>query len=187
MTITFTIAASLTGITVPPARIDARQLAAFRAFAHENGALTGSQPYNDPTFPSYDFEARVCAWSLSALSSLFGYDEAVIAVLEEVQFRGRRVLFARDRTTGELTIAVAATLDAAADITLTSPDADDMLDALRLDLEPGELSADELRTKLKDPHTIERLWRAGLHRYLPRLDTLAAVQIEDDETHLVWV
>ena len=187
MSITFTIAAPLTGIAVQPARIDARQLAAFRAFAHENGALTGSHRSLDPGFPAYDFEARVCAWSLSTLSSLLGYDEAVIAVLEEAQFRGRRVLFARNETTGELTVAVAATLDAAADIMLNSPDADDILDALRLDLEPGQLSGDELRAKLKDPHTIERLWRAGLHRYLPRLDTLAAIQIEDDETHLVWV
>ena len=42
------------------------------------------------------FEARVCPWSLASICALFDYDEGVIAVVEEAQFRGLNVRFDRD-------------------------------------------------------------------------------------------
>ena len=170
MTITFTIAASLTGITVPPARIDARQLAAFRAFAHENGALTGSQPHNDPTFPSYDFEARVCAWSLSTLSSLFGYGRS------GDRRPPRRPSSAAAGCCSLATARRESSRSPSRPRSMPSPISHSLLRMPTTCCTRCASISNLVRSvpmscapKLKDPHTIERLWRAGLHRYLPRL------------------
>jgi hypothetical protein len=94
---------------VKPATVTARQLAAFRAFARERGELLDHDD-EDPLV-ACSFEARVCPWSLASICALFDYDEGVIAVVEEAQFRGLNVRFDRDDATRSISLRVASTPD----------------------------------------------------------------------------
>lgn len=93
---------------VKPATVTARQLAAFRAFARERGELLD---HDEDPLVACSFEARVCPWSLASICALFDYDEGVIAVVEEAQFRGLNVRFDRDDATRSISLRVASTPD----------------------------------------------------------------------------
>ena len=113
MSITFSLAVQQRAVA-KPAIITARQLAAFRAFARERGELIEDD--DDDPLVSASFEARVCPWSLASICALFDHDEAVIAVVEEAQFRGLTIRFWRDDATRSIRMCVGSSPDGAADI-----------------------------------------------------------------------
>lgn len=124
MSIVFRIATTADHGDNPTATIDVRQLAAFRALLRETEAKLGidllepDEDGDDP-FP-YTFEARVCPLALASMARVFGYDADVIAVLEEAQFRGRRVSFWRQEGTAGIRMSVSITSDQGVELDLAN-------------------------------------------------------------------
>lgn len=92
----------------PPAPVAAEALTDFIAMLRSESARLGV-PLLDPVRPdaSFTFEARVCPLPLATLARPFDHDPAVIAVLDEAQFRRRQVVIAADAH-GFASIAVSA-------------------------------------------------------------------------------
>lgn len=108
------------GTNAPHARIDARQLAAFRHFARNHGQLPKyDDPANNDPLP-YAFDARVCPWSMASICALFDNDVAVITVIEEAQFRGLNIRFWKDADTKTLCIGVSTTVDGSTEMSLAT-------------------------------------------------------------------
>lgn len=99
MSITFRIATAADDQPRPIATINARQLAAFRAFLREESERTCTvllaPDADEDAFLSYHFEARVCPLALAAVTRVFDFQTDVISVVEEAQFRCRRVSVCR--------------------------------------------------------------------------------------------
>ena len=121
MSIVFRIATDLDDRIVPPAEITARQLAAFRARLAAEGDRTGETLLHcrggDEEL-SDNFEARVCPFALATLARLFDYATDVITVLEEAQFRARRVKVWHTSPNGPIRMRVAETSDRALELDL---------------------------------------------------------------------
>ena len=107
MTISFT-ASVLASASAPAVAVSVRHLAAFRAFARERGESLGDE---GDEFLAYNFEARVCPWSLASVCAIFDHDPGVIAVVEEAQFRGLNIRFWRNETRGAVMMSVARSID----------------------------------------------------------------------------
>lgn len=183
MSISFT--ASVSGSPVAPAvAISVRHLADFRAFARDRGERFGNE---GNAFLAYDFEARVCPWSLASISALFDHDPGVIAVVEEAQFRSLNVRFWPDETNAAVMMGVATSLDGSASIDLANDSAYAVLDALGIEREScGRITVSELRSIVADPAIRHRLNRDGLGHYVDQLERLSAVDRTEDEVHVVW-
>ena len=183
MSISFTASVSASAVA-PAVAISIRHLAAFRAFARERGEHLGGE---GDAFLAYDFEARVCPWSLASITALFDYDSGVIAVVEEAQFRGLNVRFWRDERRGQVMMAVATSLDGSASIDLTNDNAYAVLDALGIERDTcGRVAVSDLRSIVCDPTVRTRMNRTGLGDYADQLERLARVERSEDEVHVVW-
>lgn len=183
MTISFT-ASVLASATAPAVAVSVRHLAAFRAFARERGESFGDE---GDAFLSYNFEARVCPWSLATVCAIFDHDPGVIAVVEEAQFRGLNVRFWRDDTKGTVMMAVAKSIDGSASIDLSNENAYALLDALGIDRDScGRIALPDLRSMVNDPARRRRLDSDGLGRYAAQLERVASVHRTEDEVHVVW-
>lgn len=170
---------------VKPAVITARQIAAFRSFAREHGELLDIDD-EDPLV-ACSFEARVCPWSLASVCALFDYDEAVIAVVEEAQFRGLNIRFHRDATMRSISMRVASTPDGSHPVSLLDQNARRVLEALHLrDDNRGSLPIAELRDMLKDPLVRRDLHELDTGDALGRFDILAGHAGDDHELRVVW-
>ena len=183
MTISFT-ASVLASASAPAVAVSVRHLAAFRAFARERGESLGDE---GDEFLAYNFEARVCPWSLASVCAIFDHDPGVIAVVEEAQFRGLNIRFLRNETRGAVMMSVAKSIDGSALIDLSNDNAYALLDALGIDRDAcGQIALSELRTIVTDPARRSRLDTDGLGRYADQLERLATVERTEDEVHVVW-
>lgn len=183
MTISFT-ASVLTSAIAPAVAVSVRHLAAFRAFARERGESFGDE---GDEFLAYNFEARVCPWSLASICAIFDHDPGVIAVVEEAQFRGLNIQFWRNEARGSVMMGVAKSLDGSASIDLSNANAFALLDALGIDRDPcGRIAINDLRSMVSDPEKRTRLNNDGLGRFADQLERLASVERSEDEVHVVW-
>ena len=107
---------------------------------------------------TFEFEARVCPLALAVVSKCFDHDPAVLAVLDEAQFLGRRVRVWQAERRGDIRIGLAPNPDAAPELEVANANALTLLESLGLDRErAGVLPMIELRQRLMDPRIRRRL------------------------------
>lgn len=191
MSIVFRITTSADHQERQTAIINARQLAAFREFLRREGERL-DMTLLDPDFPeddylSYRFEARVCPLALASIARIFDYQTDVITVLDEAQFRGRRVSVYREDDTGPITLSVGLTSDLGLELDLAYQNAFALLEGLGLRPDSvGEIPVDNVRARLADPAIRRSVEAQGAARYLSRLDRLIATGNLDDSSRLEW-
>src|SRR3546814_11848281 len=122
------------------------------------------------------FEVRVCPLALATVTAIFDHDPAVISVVEEAQFRARRVCVHHCANSAEITMRVALTSDSGLELDLASGNAYALLEALGVDAETvGGIALSQLRERLADRATSLRALRFGVDQYLTRLDRTSEV------------
>lgn len=191
MSIVFRIITSADQQDRQTAIINARQLAAFRQFLRREGEHLGTvlldPDYVEDEFLSYRFEARVCPLALASIARIFDYQDDVITVLDEAQFRGRRVSVYREDETGSITLSVGLTSDLGLELDLAYQNAFALLEGLGLRPDSvGEIPADTVRARLADPAVRRHVEAQGAAGYLPRLDRLLATADLDHSSRLEW-
>ena len=189
MSVTFRIATAADDRDGPTAAMTACQLAAFRALLREQGERCGivlADPDPEESgFPSNHLEARVCPVALATIARLFDYDEAVITVVEEAQFRRRRVSVYPVDQAGTLAMGIALTSDLGHELDLASSNAFALLESLGLRPDSvGEIPVDALRARLAHPAVRRRAMAEGTSAYLDRLDRLLTTADPDDAPRL---
>ena len=191
MSITFRIATAADDEARPMAVIAARQLAAFRTFLRGEGERIGAVLLDpdapEDAFLSYRFEARVCPLSLASIARLFDYATDVITVVEEAQFRGRRVSVFRDEAAGTINLTVALTTDMGLELDLASSNAFALLQSLGLGTESvGETAIETVRERLASPAFRRHAAEQGISHYIERLERLVAAAAPDESCRLEW-
>ena len=186
MTITFRVKSDDDTPSVPAARITIRQLAAFRNFAREHQLLGNEESKGDCGF-SMAFEVSICGFALAVLAKIFDMDEAVIAVIDEAQFRQRQIRVFKSDETGEIMMALSDTIDGSIDLDLADANAFAVLDALDLEADHcGTVTLTVLRDRLGDTAVRRRFTDRRIDHYLARLDRLAGIAAYEQEPQLVW-
>jgi len=187
MSILFRIAVPADEMEPPVAVITARQLAALRRYLHAQSERIGVALIEPDEVLGDCFEARVCPLALASVTRLFDHDPAVIAVVEEAQFRGRRVSIRHRPQAAEITMRVALTSDCGLELDLAYGNAYALLEALGLDAESvGEITAELLRERLADPATASKAVASGVEHYLPRLERLLTSVEGVEEARFAW-
>lgn len=191
MSITFRIATAADDEARPMAVLAARQLAAFRTFLRGEGERIGAVLLDpdapEDAFLSYRFEARVCPLALASIARLFDYAADVITVVEEAQFRGRRVSVFRDEAAGTIHLTVALTTDMALELDLASNNAFALLESLGLGAESvGETAIETIRERLASPAVRRHAAEQGVAHHIERLERLVAAAAPDESCRLEW-
>ncbi|HEX7855021.1 MAG TPA: hypothetical protein VF503_15130 [Sphingobium sp.] len=191
MSITFRIAIAADDQSRPIATLNARQLAAFRAFLREESVRSATVLLDpdaaEDAFLSYHFEARVCPLALASIARVFDFQTDAITVIEEAQFRSRRVSVYRIEETGKINMRVALTSDLGLELDLASGNAYALLEGLGLRPDSvGEIPIDTMRARLANPAVRRRAGELGVAAYLDRLDQLLASAHADDTSRLEW-
>lgn len=187
MSVLFRIAVPADDTTGPHAVITARQLAAFRRYLRAEGDRIGADLIEPDEYLGDSFEARVCPLALAAVTGQFDHDPAVISVVEEAQFRGRRVAVHHDAEVAAITMRVALSSDCGLELDLAYGNAYALLEALDIEAESvGEIPLDVLRTRLSDPSTPARAAARRVDHYLSRLERLLASANDQGDARLVW-
>lgn len=191
MSITFRIATAADDRPGPRAVINARQLAAFRTFLREESVRSRTVLLDpdaaEDAYLSYHFEARVCPLPLAAIARVFDFDADVIGVVEEAQFRCRRVSVWRDEPAGTIAMRVALTSDQGLELDLASGNAEVLLESLGLTPDSiGEIPVDTIRERLANPAVRRRAAAEGITPYLDRLDQLIGLADADETSRLEW-
>ncbi len=187
MSVLFRIAIPADDATSPHAIITARQLAAFRRYLRTEGERIGIALIEPDEYLGDSFEARVCPLALAAVTGQFDHDPAVISVVEEAQFRGRRLAIHHSADEAEIGMRVALTSDCGLELDLAYGNAYALLEALDIEAESvGEIALDALRSRLSDPSTPARAAVRRVDHYLPRLERLLASANALDDARLVW-
>lgn len=191
MSIVFRITTSADHQDRPTAVINARKLAAFREFLRREGERLGTllldPDFAEDAFLSYRFEARVCPLALASIARVFDYQDDVITVLDEAQFRGRRVSVYRKGETGPITLSVGLTSDLGLELDLAYQNAFALLEGLGLRPDSvGEIPVHTVRARLADPAVRRSVEAQGAAGYLPRLDRLLATGELDHSSRLEW-
>ncbi|PZU74424.1 MAG: hypothetical protein DI530_16160 [Sphingomonas sp.] len=191
MSITFRIATAADDRPGPRAVINARQLAAFRTFLREESVRSRTVLLDpdaaEDAYLSYHFEARVCPLPLAAIARVFDFDADVIGVVEEAQFRCRRVSVWRDEPAGTIAMRVALTSDQGLELDLASGNAEVLLESLGLTPDSiGEIPVDTIRERLANPAVRRRAAAGGITPYLDRLDQLIGLADADETSRLEW-
>ena len=141
----------------------------------------------EDAFLSYRFEARVCPLSLASIARLFDYATDVITVVEEAQFRGRRVSVFRDEAAGTINLTVALTTDMGLELDLASSNAFALLQSLGLGTESvGETAIETVRERLASPAFRRHAAEQGISHYIERLERLVAAAAPDESCRLEW-
>ena len=135
MSILFRITEPADDALSPSAIITARKLAALRRFLRSEGDRIGLALLEPDEYLGDSFEARVCPLALAAITSIFDHDAAVIAVIEEAQFRGRRIAIHHCAASAEITLRVALTSDQGVELDLAYGNAYALLEALAIEAE----------------------------------------------------
>lgn len=187
MSILFRVAVPGDEHPTPAAIITARQCAVFRRFLRDEGTRINIALIEPDEVLGDSFEARVCPLALAAVTRLFNHDLAVINVVEEAQFRGRRIAIHHNALATEITLRVALTSDCGLELDLACGNAYALLEALGMDADSvGEISLDLLRNRLADPTTATRAAERGVDHYLPRMERLVASATDVEEARLAW-
>ena len=187
MTILFRIALPFDDSPSPQAIITARQLAILRRYLRAEGERLGYVLIEPDEVLGDSFEARVCPLALAAITALFDHAPEVITVVEEAQFRGRRISVHHCARSAEITMRVAITSDCGLEIDLAYGNAYALLEALGMYPESvGEITLTNLLDRIADPATSARAQRFGVEHYLPRLQRLAASADGAEEARLAW-
>ncbi|RSU86974.1 hypothetical protein [Sphingomonas koreensis] len=186
MSITFRIATAADDQPRPSATINARQLAALRTLLRQQGERLGIVLLEPDDFLSYSFEARVCPLALATVARVFNFDPDAITVIEEAQFRSRRVSIYRGDS-GTIVMAVALTSDPGVELNLANGNAYALLEGLGLRPDSaGELPIDAVRERLANPAVRQNAAEHGVSHYLAGLDRLLATAHADDSSRLEW-
>ncbi|KQN33782.1 hypothetical protein ASG37_16690 [Sphingomonas sp. Leaf407] len=77
--------------------------------------------------PIFSFETRVCPLALAVVTVIFDHDPAVIAVVDETQYLGRRVHIHRDHQNTPIRLELAVSPDAASATNLAEANAHALL------------------------------------------------------------
>lgn len=192
MTITFRVDDGHNILSPSPAVITPDQLGALRDLLAEQSARTGAPMvmpiHGEPVSGSFEIEARVCPLALASIARCFDHDPAVIAVIDEAQFRGRRVRIWQEEPTGDIRLGLGLNPDDAPELELASGNAFALLASLGLDEEScGTIPMSQLRQRLMDPRIRRRLdGDPHMSRYVEALTTMAALKPTDGEYHLAW-
>lgn len=193
MSIRFRVDDGFNPLTITPAIINSDQLGELcRLLAAESDrhqmALTFPE-HGSPVEHSFSFSARVCPLSLASVSACFDHYPGVITVLEEAQFRGRRIRVWRSEADRDIWLGLSSDPDAAPALEVSSQSGVAILEMLGLDGSEtmGAIPIDELRRRLSDPSIYRRITNEpGLERYLPHLTEMARVRAFEGAPHLAW-
>ncbi|ARR57846.1 hypothetical protein HY78_30620 (plasmid) [Rhizorhabdus wittichii DC-6] len=191
MSITFRIATAADDLDGPTATINARQLAALRTYLREESVRIGTVLLDpdaaEDAFLSYHFEARVCPLALAALAKVFDFAPDVISVVEEAQFRSRRISVYRCERAGTIHMRMALTSDLGLELDLASSNAYALLESLGLRPDSvGEIPIETIRERLANPAIRRRAAEEGVAGYVERLDRLLATADSDETSRLEW-
>lgn len=187
MSILFRITEPADDALSPSAIITARKLAALRRFLRSEGDRIGVALLEPDEYLGDSFEARVCPLALAAITGIFDHDAAVIAVIEEAQFRGRRIAIHHCAASAKITLRVALTSDQGVELDLAYGNAYALLEALAIEAESvGDIPVELLRVRLSDPATPSRAALRGVDQYLPRLERLVASAQARDDARFAW-
>lgn len=187
MSILFRIAVPADEMTDPVATITARQLAAFRGFLHAEGARLGVPLLEPDEYLDDSFEARVCPLALASITARFDHEPAVIAVVEEAQFRARRVIVRPNRAATEIRMRVALISDRGLELDLASGNAYALLEALDIAAKStGDIALNMAQDRLRDPATAARARALCVDHYLPRLEMLLMTAPDPAVARLSW-
>ena len=191
MSITFRIATASDDQPGPVATINARQLAAFRAYLREEGERLGlallDPDSDEDRVLALNFEARVCPLALASVARVFDHDAAVIAVLDEAQFRARRIVVWWYESDRAIRMRPSLTSDHGDELDLAESDANALLEGLGLNPDlVGEIPIDTIRDRLANPAIRHRAEADGISTMLERLERLLAIADADDSLRLEW-
>lgn len=191
MSITFRIATPADDAPGPVAVINARQLAAFRRYLRDEGQRLGlsllDPDADEERVLAYNFEARICPLAIAAIARVFDHDQAVIAVLDEAQFRGRRVLVWWYEADRSIRMRPSLTSDLGIELQLADSDAYALLAGLGLMTDGvGKIPIATVRDRLTNPAVRRRAAEDGITHDLERLNALLATTDADDSSRLEW-
>lgn len=191
MSITFRIATAADDTPGPVAIINARQLATFRSYLREEGARVGlallDPDAETERLLALNFEARICPLAVAAIARVFDYDEAVIAVLDEAQFRRRRIIVWWYETDCSIRMRPSLTSDSGTEMHLAHGAAHALLEGLGLRPDDvGEIPVDTLRQHLANPAVRRRAEEQGLTYDVQRLENLVATAGLEDAARIEW-
>ena len=127
------------------------------------------------------------ASALAAITGIFDHEATVIAVVEEAQFRGKRIAIHHCPSSAEIILRVALTSDQGVELDLAYGNAYALLEALAIEPDSvGDIPIDLLRARLSDPATPSRAALRGVGHYLPRLERLVASAQEREAARFAW-
>ena len=192
MTITFRVEDGHNVLSPAAAVITPDQLGALRDLLDRHVVRSGVAMvipiHGDPGSGAFEVEVRVCPLALASLARCSDFDPAVIAVLDEAQFLGRRARVWQEKPTADMRIGLGLNPDAAAELEVTNGNAYALLAGLGLDEDSvGAVSMTKLRQRLTDPRIRRRLDDdPQVSRYVPALTAMAALKPADGDYHLAW-
>ncbi|TVV76417.1 hypothetical protein [Sphingomonas solaris] len=181
MTITFRIDDGFDAREPGPAIITVHQLGSLRDLLAAQTVRLGSPlilpEYGDPSEADFSFDARVCPLALAMVSACFDHYPDAIAVLDEAQFRGRRVRVWRYGPTRDIHLSLSSNPDSAPELKVANCNAYALLETLGLEPDSvGVVPVTELRQRLTDPRIRQRLDDdPQLSRYVPTLVAMASL------------
>ena len=139
MTITFRVDDGHNILSPSPAVITPDQLGALRDLVDEHSGRTGVPMvipiHGGPAPGSFEIEVRVCPLALASIARCFDHDPAVIAIIDEAQFRARRVRIWQQEPTGDLRLGLGLNPDGAPELEVANGNAFGLLVSLGLDEE----------------------------------------------------
>jgi len=193
MTITFRVEDGRSILPPTPAIITPDQLAALRELLSDQSLRLGFALllpiYGVTGDPWFEFDARVCHLSLASVSKCFDHDPAVIGILDEAQFLGRRIRVAQIERSSDIQMRLSLNPDAAPEMALANPEALTLLDGLGIDRKTaGMVPMTELRQRLMDPRIRRRLDAdPTLANSVETLTAMARLKPTDGEYLLAWI
>ncbi|MCJ2180159.1 hypothetical protein [Novosphingobium album (ex Hu et al. 2023)] len=192
MTITFRVEDSHDIDMPPPVPIEPWQMGALREVLAENGERIGTDlivpEYGNIDAPVFAWEARTAMLAVAAIARCFDYEPGALAIIEEAQFRCRRLRISRPASNGDILLSLSTNPDSAPELNVSNSNAFAILDLLGIDREScGLIPLEQLQDRLRDPAVPGRIAaEPGLARYLPTLTQMAAVTSPSPKLRLVW-
>jgi hypothetical protein len=138
---------------------------------------------------SYAFEARVCPVALAQLSRIFYDWPPAIALLDEAQFRRRRLRITRASAHGRVIMEISTSHDFAPEVTMPNAGAYALLRTLGLSPDSyGAISLTDMRRRLTDPVIRGRLEGdpKGLGRYVHDLERMVETDTVSGQLSMAW-
>lgn len=191
MTVTFHIATAADDTRALAAMIPPDRLTSFLDILRYEGDRQGLSLFGEDSdldaMLSEGFEARVCPVSLAPLARALDYDPAAISVIDEAQFRARKVTIWRNEAAGPIEMCPSLTTDTDAEMTLPNRHAFALLTSLGISgWSMGEQPVDDIRRELGNPHTLDRMAMENVAHYVPQLQRLLASAVDQEAARLIW-